>query len=355
MELADLAQVDSPFKQELTKALQLNESRKQIKDVMKDDLAYENFGDSSNFVEVEKQKEDLAVYLSDLLSQFSECGQELDIEYSKNYKTPFDQIIESIAELNRAIVKQADQGIHRPEFENARRNHIAQMHNIVSNAHDSLTPFFHMVRIAKLERTVGAGALNDAKKGYEEAKKVAEKTSQEIQNILDSIQSGIGDKTAENAESEFGALAKEYGKRELAWFIGALFAVGFLAMSVYSALQFVPEQGASIQNIVLEGAKKLLLISLAIAAIKICLTKYNSERHLRIIYDHRAKAIAQFIVFQNSIPDDDGDARSALRLEMARVVFSDPQTAYTGGGSKNELNINPIVSAAESVIKKSAG
>jgi hypothetical protein len=318
-----------------------------LHDLYEIDISYEKFGEMSSFEPAHELKNDTCEYLMNILRGLELYGSEMDEISASAYGAPFDRITKKLKAQMDRIVSEASQGPHRTGFDNDRDNIINEMRQIKEGAHVQLAPYKNLIDIAELKKNSGSEVVDEARRNYEQAKEAAERANSEIQNILKSLQSDIGDQTAEEAEAQFSSLATGYGIRERNWFIGVVISTLFLVIAVSFALQYQLDPGMEVELIMFEGVKKILLISIAIAAIKVCLSKYNAERHLKIIYDHRAKAIEQFMVFQNSIPKEDFDARGALRLEMARVVFSDPATSYTQSQGGSELNINPIIAAAE--------
>ncbi len=53
------------------------------------------------------------------------------------------------------------------------------------------------------------------------------------------------------------------------------------------------------------------------------------------------------------IGDDNQEAENAFRLEIAKYIFSDPKSGYDNSTSAGtEINLNPIISAVESIAKK---
>ena len=84
---------------------------------------------------------------------------------------------------------------------------------------------------------------------------------------------------------------------------------------------------------------------------RISLKKYNLERNLKIIYDHRATVLEQYKTFENSIGDD-REAKNLFRLEIAKYIFTDPLTGYISDSQTTDLNVNPIVNIAEKLATR---
>jgi hypothetical protein len=93
--------------------------------------------------------------------------------------------------------------------------------------------------------------------------------------------------------------------------------------------------------------KRLLLITTPALAMRVTLGKYNLERNLRIVYDHRNTVLDQYRVFENAISDDDLDSKNRLRLEVVKFVFSDPATGYLEEPGGRDLSVSPVVNLIE--------
>jgi len=95
---------------------------------------------------------------------------------------------------------------------------------------------------------------------------------------------------------------------------------------------------------IIEVVRRALIISVPVILMRICLTKYNAERHLRILYDHRTAAIDQFNLFESSIAEGES-GKAELRIEAAKMILSDPATNYSSSADGSDINISPIFSA----------
>ena len=89
--------------------------------------------------------------------------------------------------------------------------------------------------------------------------------------------------------------------------------------------------------------QRLAVISPLLLVSKLALTKLNSCNHLRATYLHRISALTHYWNFEKGVEDE--EARSNLRLELAKMIFSDPQTGMIKQTDGTELNINGVVGA----------
>ena len=86
-----------------------------------------------------------------------------------------------------------------------------------------------------------------------------------------------------------------------------------------------------------------------LTGLRLCLSKFNVERNLQIIYSHRQTVLDQFGYFDSAIAE--AGAKNQFRLEVAKFIFSDPVTGYIAQNSGSELNINPVVGMMEKIVK----
>ena len=130
-----------------------------------------------------------------------------------------------------------------------------------------------------------------------------------------------------------------------------MYFIGFIIGSVV-LLFLIDFSYGSTSEIITNVFKKILLIGLPALLMRICIKKYNLERNLKIIYDHRATVLEQYKNFENAIGDD-REAKNLFRLEIAKYIFTDPITGYIGDSQVADLSVNPIVNIAEKLASKS--
>ncbi len=87
----------------------------------------------------------------------------------------------------------------------------------------------------------------------------------------------------------------------------------------------------------------LLPISSVAIVLRICLNKFNAERHLAIVYSHRVAVLSQYNAFERQLKDDH-EAINDFRLEVVRMVFGDPVTGYANE-AHSEINFSPVLKA----------
>ena len=96
--------------------------------------------------------------------------------------------------------------------------------------------------------------------------------------------------------------------------------------------------------------QRLAVISPLLLVSKLALTKLNSCNHLRATYLHRISALTHYWNFEDAV--EDKEARANLRLELAKMIFSDPQTGMIKQTDGTELNINGVIGALGKALPK---
>ncbi|QDV54127.1 hypothetical protein [Rosistilla oblonga] len=193
-------------------------------------------------------------------------------------------------------------------------------------------------RSAELERSI------------EEARQGTEKIEAMLADLGDKIEK----KTIEDAADDFKKLASGHRSHECFWSVSLVItAIGFCLAIFKSYTSIGDLAGDSVQHVggvtaAIAGTRNLLLLSLAGIGMRISLTKYNVERNMRVIYDHRETALSQYNLLKDRL-DGDAEAQRQLLLEVTRLLFSDPATGLTK--LPDEVNVNPVLN----VVSKALG
>ena len=90
--------------------------------------------------------------------------------------------------------------------------------------------------------------------------------------------------------------------------------------------------------------KRFLLLTLPSILLKISLNKYNTERNLKILYSHKVSVINQAQIYIDDIGDkiEMQQAKNEYRLELAKILFSDPETGYIKPDKSSDVGISPV-------------
>ncbi|HWS73354.1 MAG TPA: hypothetical protein VN605_14675, partial [Thermoanaerobaculia bacterium] len=156
-----------------------------------------------------------------------------------------------------------------------------------------------------------------------------------------------------DAQSSFGALADEHARTATRWFWSFTVASVIVLLAVLWAAA-TPTLAGSVPLVTAGIFRKLLVISASAAFLRLCLGKYNAERNLKIIYEHRSAVLSQYRVFESAIGDDlEGrTAKNQLRIEIAKYIFNDPATGYVSSDAAADINISPVIGTVERFLPK---
>lgn len=190
--------------------------------------------------------------------------------------------------------------------------------------------------------------LKNRKEKVDDYVKQIQNDSSEAKKILSNLQDLSAKKGIKKGIETFDRLRDNHCKREWAWFRALIIAGITLVGSIIYILCTM--EGNNSRELIHDFIQKSLIIIPLLIFFKILLTKYNIERHLRIIYDHRSTVLSQYKDFENAIGDDH-IAKNQFRLELAKIIFSDPQTGLIKEDS-NDVNLNPIVTLVEKMAPK---
>jgi hypothetical protein len=205
--------------------------------------------------------------------------------------------------------------------------------------------------IGKLKAYLGGNTTDDIaekQRGLTVALKTGEEVVEALKAHRNSAMVLLSDVEAAKKSSEFSQLASAHKKAEWVWL--AAFAITLLGTA--GAVWWIVTSDAPIDHTI--GAlswiaRRLLLLSAVGVTMKIALSRYQEEKHLRIIYEHRSAAIKECRALIDTVGNDQA-AQNALRLEISRLVLSDPHTGLISQRNA-DLQINPAISIVEKVTK----
>jgi len=200
--------------------------------------------------------------------------------------------------------------------------------------------------LAGLNLTDQAAEINSLLASLKDSKEKAEE-------IVDKIRDAAARETYQESQSSYSSLSTRHSTREWSWFVAAVVALLCLFGAV-AYIIFGSYTAADTPEAILMVFRKALLIGAPLLFLRISLTKYNAERHLRILYDHRNAALEQLKLLEAAI-DDDLAAKAELRLEAAKMILSDPNTSYGSSSEGSDINISPVFSALEKAATKQTG
>lgn len=328
--------------------MNIDDSIKTIYELKEINITHSELGEMNDFKEVEIGKDVILNFFENIINEIKLLNNIPEIVISQFFDV-VDGTLQSIKSYFGQIENLINSGIYRPEYPVERKNiikwfggdHIFSNQKVINLIAYKDTEKFNSNYIFE-EVSKKRKELNDELEKLKEIQSNTEK-------ILTNIQDKISNKVVSEAISNFDKLEIHHNNFAKKWFFTFIIAMATLiiafAFSIYLfPITDEPKLGEIIRNLF---SKSFIILFPTIIA-KISLTKYQTERHLKILYSHRSAVLSQFKEFENAIGDS-VDAKNQFRLEIAKYLFSDPQTGLLKNTSNGDINVNPIVSIIEKI------
>jgi hypothetical protein len=270
-----------------------------------------------------------------------ECGKR------EKYVSDIQNHLHSLETSAGQVDNLVGEGVHNPQFPQQREKLITSFDNVASQSPVQLAQVDSDLRLREIELLVAQ------REGLKEADRRAkgyigelEKQVEEGRKVLDNLKSQVMETGVSVSSETFQRLRNQHKDREKRWFVAFILSGGLTLAAVIGVLLTSLDAG-SLSSVLPGLFKRLLLITTPALAMRVTLGKYNLERNLRIVYDHRNTVLDQYRVFENAISDDDLDSKNRLRLEVVKFVFSDPATGYLEEPGGRDLSVSPVVNLIE--------
>lgn len=324
----------------------LKEIINRVENLRKKDISYKKLGPEDDFQQVEDVKNSIADYICHIINE---------IDKFKGYRSKilFEQYIALINSTVNQMTKLQDRIAHLKkhdqQFPQNRGGIINDIFKFERSIKEELYSLENDIRISSLEGTIGKS--NFFKKLENDANASVINISQkekESSKILGNLQAKVMAKGIAEGAASFSRQRSHHSKTENGWFISFI----FFSFLTAGAIGYVVYWKFDIQDnthTVFLIFQRILILSGPSIFLKISLSKYHIERNLRIIYDHKATVLEQYKTFENAIGDD-AEAKNKLRLEIAKYIFSDPQTGYISKSKSNDVSVSPIINMPPSHI-----
>ncbi len=316
------------------------------------DISREELGSALGFHEAEEAKSEICTYVINILGRAQKYQEELN-------SAALDQSLKAIAGVLKHVSANADnieklveQGVHNEKFPAQRTNLISGIQKQLVTAKQQLYTFELDLKLCHIEELLGredylTEVKNEAEKNLDATKAATSK----IEKVLENLQNKTVSQGLDESQSHFASLKVNHRRFERAWFGAFVIACVAAAVIVYCIFSLDPPEALDV-TFGVGLLQRALLLSAAGVGMRLCLTKYNTERKLRIVYEHREKVLDQYRTFEAGIGDD-SQAKNEFRLEIAKYIFSDPKTGYDENSPVGtEINLNPVVGAVESFVKR---
>ena len=326
---------------------QIDGLEKQTTELLQADITYPALGTIGGFQPAQKAKDDIVRYMLDLLAAARQTIGSVDQE-------SLDYVLEETRQQGRRVdttvtelAKLAEGNVHTPQFPSQRDSQVNSLQEHARNFKRAMQPYEAVLRAARAESAINATNIHAVAADLHARLTEADKLLANATKALENVQTKAMSKGVEAAAGTFGSLRDAHAKREGLWF-GAFLASSLATLAAIGVVVWWEWPAGTPEAIFATVVRKLLIVSAPIVFMRVALSKYNLERNLRILYDHRETVLGQYRTFETAIGDD-VQAKNQFRLAIAQYIFSDPVTGYVRGDGGAEININPVVGMLEKV------
>lgn len=339
---------------ELEEKIKTLESK--VSEINDRDISHEELGVANGFHEAQEAKDEACSYLSGIVERLRRYSDRLNSVIVNEKITQIEQWVDQTVKHADQIDNLASSGVHEANFPKQRINFLAAVQKQKEALKKNLYSLELDLKLCEVsEKLEDQDFFKEARSNASEYIEKAEDAASKVQKVLDAVQQKTIHTQVGESAAQFGDLVSHHKDYERNWFIAVVVSAILLCASVFYAVWWMPDapyDGQSSFEFLVGFLKKIVLISIAGVFVKVSMTKYNTERGLRIVYGHRQKVLDQYLSFEAGIGDD-VEAKNQFRLEIAKYIFSDPQSNYSNNtnGTGSEININPVVSAYESITR----
>lgn len=322
-----------------------------LKKIKAVDLRYENLGSDSHFVSAHNIKEEIIALVEQILTLIPQHSDQIPESIVQSFFTIMNSKLNELEDRCNQIVSLIGKGIHNQDFPQQRNQQLSEFERMQASAIRELYNIKEKYELIILRNMLNSNetiskAISESKDNLKES----EKLLVDSKKILGDIRDVSFVKTLKESAGSFDILRKNHTTYQKNWFITFSSSIALIIASVLIIISSDVKYNSTNELIVML-VKKILFIGLPALLARISLKKYNIERNLKIIYDHRATVLEQYTHFENAIGDDP-EAKNRFRLEIAKYIFSDPNTGYLEDHSSSDLSVNPIFNLAENYVRK---
>lgn len=325
----------------------VNELRSTLLRLSDRDLSHDELG-INGFQDAEASKVEILEYLGETLDRIDQHIHALNKSVLESSVAHINKVFSQIDATANGIDKLAGAGVHQqPSYPQLRDQHNAEIRALADQVQGSLFNLDLGLRMAAVESAQNTDeSFVLIRKKAETALQRIQVVSKEATKVLSNVQDNIAEKGVEEVAGGFTELANSHKKREGYWFRWFGVASSAALIAVGWALFGKSPEAANLTKLAPNIFRHVLAISTPALFMKVALSKYNLERNLRIVYEHRRVVLNQYKTFEAAIGEDQ-ESKNRLRLEIAKYIFSDPVTGYVTADAAAELNFNPIISGLE--------
>jgi hypothetical protein len=316
------------------------------------DISHEDLG-KLGFADAQQSLQEICTTVGPLLDRLAERLDKVNTTLANDVLVQVRAQLKDVREHVNQIDVLASQVTQAGDYAQRRDQAISYFENAVQMLQKTIFPLDTDLKVGELTDALSAETYQqDLAKAHKRTEAIlasAQESAKQLDSLLSATRAKSATSSVEIASTGFAEL-RDTHTAIAKWWFWAMIVFGALTIAAVVYVLFGPSPANSIESWIPYVFKRLLLISAPVAGLKICLSKFNLERNLQIVYDHRQTVLDQYPVFDSAIADD--DAKNQFRLEVAKFIFSDPTTGYVGQKSASELNINPVMGAVEKAVAK---
>jgi len=315
------------------------------------DFTYPELSDSDGWHDAAETKSQIESFLEKLIGYFEEYSDSIDSGVIAKESKSISSVCKLIQSQIDTVGKLVSAGTNNEKYPSQRDAITSRLSTYKEQLETDSHPLLLAIRVARIEAALSQE--EDIETIRLNAKTNSENLisrSKEADDLIEKIRGQLVVSASYKAQSRFSSLSSNHKAQASRWFVAFVIAsivATMVALWVFTTPFMVNDPLSSAVDLV----KRALLLALVFAFIKLTLSKYNVERNLHIVYVHRDAVLDQYSIFESAIGENDLEIKNQFRLEIAKVVFTDPGTGYVAGGSSSELNINPVIGMIENVTK----
>lgn len=336
--------------------------KKHLEEIHLADFSHKQLlGEKHGFIGVESDKQEAVPLLRAAVDELGDLEAYLPASVSEMRINELIEQVQNWRALENDCRGLASAGANSRDFDRQAQNlkdrsarQLGSVKNSVEDFQLTALTGRHAKRLAEINISVIEEKVADALATNHEQLKNQDKAfgelQQQLKQALTNIQDAAARKSYTMSKSEFDALATKHFRWQIAWLVIMVFGFGLLGWTIYMIYHQKIEP-LELGQAMLRVFQKAVLLAGSIALTRIALTKFNSERHLHVLYAHRNTALAQLPLIEAAV-DNDQAAKADLRIAAAKMILSDPATSYSAHSDGSEININPVFSSLEKFVGK---
>lgn len=324
------------------------------------DIGYSNLGPTIGFKELEETKNRVIDIIIDIMNSLETEERNLPAQ-TEERNLPAEIIDHRLKTLERAIteieavsnsIEPLVKQIHEQNYPHNRRARITEMQSLKDNTFPEVYSIWSQIKTEQIYRQfIADEKLNGARSQIQNTLNSIQGSYDAANKIVGTLRDLSTQKGIQESSKTFQRLRNNHAEYENNWFT-AFLASALLTLALTLVAISMKYESSDSTKVLVEVLKHFILIGIPAVGMRLSLKKYNLERNLRILYDHRSTVLEQYQLFENGISSDEKEAKNSLRLEIARHVFSDPATGYVTDKSPSELSINPILNFADKAVSR---